>query len=511
MRKISPKTLLGLASLLLPLSSCQSQIDSLESNIEDSSSSKSDESSEAKKSSSQAAPSSETSSSTDDIETKTATISFGDLADNISTSPSEKSYELDGISLKSFYFTNCFGANRKDGDSNSNALKMGSGKKIGSFDISFENAIIVKRVNIYATKYSGDTSVEYNLSSSANPTGMDITIDKEESSKYSYIYLDNERDEKSTSISFKANAKGRIYVHKIEISYSSNGSSSSSSSSKETSSSSSEESSSSIIDEQNTSSSCESSDSVEPSIDESGYYKGVDWNATGATLKTSLFNVISKDTKSIGYDGLWSAYEKTDLTDEGYIWDMYSNETFNPKNDRAGSYKSEGDCYNREHSIPQSKFAGTDSAKMKSDIFHVYPTDGYVNNRRSNYPHGNVSNATYTSKNGSKLGTGNNNGYNGTVFEPIDEYKGDFARTYFYFVTRYQSSIPSMGYDSFSKNTYPSLSSWAIKTYLAWNDLDPVSEKEIKRNDAAYLLQNNRNPFIDHPEAVHKIWDGANN
>ncbi len=443
---------MGLASLLLPLSSCQRQIDSFESNLESSSSSKNDESSESKKSSSQTVSSSEASSSTDNIETKTATISFGDLTENISTSPSENSYELDGIGLKSFYFTNCFGANRKDNNSTSNALKMGSGKKTGSFDISFENAIIVKRVEIYATKYSGDASVEYNLSSSANPKGMDITIDKEEATKYSYIYLDNEKYDKSTSISFKANAKGRIYVHKIEILYSSIGSSSSSSSSsQETSSSSSEEHSSSSSDGQNTSSSYESSDSVEPSIDENGYYKGVDWNATGATLKTSLFNVISKNTKSIGYDGLWSAYEKTDLTDEGYIWDMYSNEKFNPKNDRAGSYKTEGDCYNREHSIPQSKFAGTDSAKMKSDIFHVYPTDGYVNNRRSNYPHGNVSNATYTSKNGSKLGTGSNNGYNGTVFEPIDEHKGDFARTYFYFVTRYQSSIPSMSYDSFSK------------------------------------------------------------
>ncbi len=256
--------------------------------------------------------------------------------------------------------------------------------------------------------------------------------------------------------------------------------------------------------------SSESSDSSDdPDIDKDGYYQGINWNATGATLKTSLFNVISKNTKTIGYDGLWTAYEKTDLTSEGYIWDMYSNEKFNPKTDRAGNYKAEGDVYNREHSIPQSSFAGTDSSKMKSDIFHVYPTDGYVNNRRSNYPHGNVSNVTYTSKNGSKLGTGNNNGYSGTVFEPIDEYKGDFARTYFYFVTRYQSSIPSMNYASFAKNTYPSLSSWAIKTYLEWNDLDPVSEKETKRNDAAYLLQNNRNPFIDHPEAVHKIWDNA--
>ncbi len=505
MKKLSSKILLGISGMLLPLSSCGevSPTPTPSSENEDSSSINQEVSSDVSSKENGSSISSESGESS----SKIATISFGDITDKtISATPNEESYSVEGIELKSFYFLNCYGGARKNNDSDSNALKMGSGKKMGSFDINFKTAVVVYTVNIYATKYDGDTAVTYNLSSSANTKGMDITIDGESSTKYSYLYMDNDENKASTSISFKANAKGRIYVHKIELVLGKSGSSSSSSENHSSSSSEGISSSS----EHKESSSSEDKGTVEPDIDESGYYKGVDWNATGATLKTSLFNVISKGTTSIGYDGLWTAYEKTDLTSEGYIWDMYSNEKFNPKNDRAGSYKAEGDCYNREHSIPQSKFAGTDSSKMKSDIFHVYPTDGYVNNRRSSYPHGNVSNATYTSKNGSKLGTGSNNGYNGTVFEPIDEYKGDFARTYFYFVTRYQSSIPSMSYDAFSKNTYPSLSSWAIKTYLAWNDLDPVSEKETARNNAAYKLQKNRNPFIDHPEAVHKIWDNAN-
>lgn len=530
MKNRLPKILLGASSILLSLSSCTNVIssssredktspfESSNSKSGDAQSSISEESSSDTSSSTDKPISSESQSSSDrpissesssDAPiSKIATISFGvKTSNNISSSPTDASYSVSGISLKSVYFSNCFAPKRGTTDEDSNALRVGSGKKTGSVDINFEKATLVKRVNIYAKQFDGDPAVEYNLSSSANPTGMDITIESSEFTKFSYLYLDKENETKSTSISFKANQKGRIYVSKIEIVLYDDTIDDDSSSSPSSSSSSSQSSESSSSSEDSSSSS--SSSPLEPDIDEDGYYQGVNWNATGATLKTSLFNVISKNTKNIGYDGLWTAYEKTDLTDEGYIWDMYSNEKFNPKTDRAGSYKGEGDVYNREHSIPQSKFAGTDSSKMKADIFHVYPTDGYVNNRRGNYPHGNVSNATYTSKNGSKLGTGSNNGYNGTVFEPIDEYKGDFARTYFYFVTRYQSSIPSMSYDSFSKNTYPSLSTWALKTYLAWNDLDPVSEKERNRNDAAYLIQNNRNPFIDHPEAVHRIWDNA--
>ncbi len=252
-----------------------------------------------------------------------------------------------------------------------------------------------------------------------------------------------------------------------------------------------------------------SSESKESSIETEGYYKGIDWSETGATLKTALFNVISKDTVAVGYKNLWSAYAKTDVKEDGTIWDMYSNIEYDPVagHANAGSYKKEGDAYNREHTIPQSSWKTVSiSSTIECDLFHVYPTDAYVNNKRANYPHGNVSKATYTSGNGSKLGTGDNYGYTKTVFEIVDEYKGDFARTYFYFATRYENYISSMSYDAFSGNTYPSLSSWAIKTFLEWNKNDPVSEKEIKRNEAVYAIQKNRNPFIDHPEIAEQIW-----
>jgi endonuclease I len=74
---------------------------------------------------------------------------------------------------------------------------------------------------------------------------------------------------------------------------------------------------------------------------------------------------------------------------------------------------------------------------MNSDLFQIYPTDGYVNQKRGNYPYGETNNASWISTNGSKLGACSVSGYNGTIFEPINEYKGDIARTYFYMATRY--------------------------------------------------------------------------
>ena len=90
--------------------------------------------------------------------------------------------------------------------------------------------------------------------------------------------------------------------------------------------------------------------------------------------------------------------------------------------------------YNREHTVPQSIF--NEALPMKSDLHHLYPTDKYVNNRRSNYPHAVVATTKWTSQNGSKLGSSDTTANFGlsaaNVFEPIDEYKGDIARTYFY-------------------------------------------------------------------------------
>lgn len=236
-----------------------------------------------------------------------------------------------------------------------------------------------------------------------------------------------------------------------------------------------------------------------------GYYRDA-YGKGGYTLKTALHNII-KDHTVVSYSGLFNAYQKTDEKD-GRIWDMYSNCNFSFSN-RCGNYKNECDCYNREHSFPKSWF--DDATPMYSDLFHLYPTDGKVNGMRSNYPFGEVGNPTYTSANGSKLGNNTTSGYSGKVFEPIDEYKGDFARSYFYMATRYEDRIaswrscPICGGDNKA-----SFKQWTVDLLLKWHRQDPVSQKEKDRNDAVYNYQHNRNPFIDHPELVEKIWGNDN-
>lgn len=139
-------------------------------------------------------------------------------------------------------------------------------------------------------------------------------------------------------------------------------------------------------------------------------------------------------------------------------------------------------------------------------MHHIFPTDGYVNQQRSDNPFGEVQTASKTFQNGSKLGTCKSSlGYSGTVYEPIDEYKGDFARAYFYMSVRYYGEDSDWNTSAMTNKS--EIKSWAITMLLNWSDNDPVSDKEIARNNAVYAIQNNRNPFIDNPEYARKIWD----
>lgn len=239
------------------------------------------------------------------------------------------------------------------------------------------------------------------------------------------------------------------------------------------------------------------------------YYNSAN-GLTGNQLKVALHNIIKGHT-SISYAQLWNAFWSTDNKGNGVVWDMYSD---NPNgtppyiyyfgNDQCGNYNSEGDCYNREHSWPSSWF--NDQSTPRTDLHHIFPTDGFVNNKRANFPFGEVRSASWTSQNGSKLGTCKTPGYSGTVFEPIDEYKGDFARAIMYMSVRYYSE--DGGWSSSDMTNKSEIKPWAIDLLLRWNDLDPVSEKEKLRNEAIFDdYQHNRNPFVDHPEYARMIWD----
>ncbi|HHW59384.1 MAG: endonuclease [Bacteroidales bacterium] len=238
-----------------------------------------------------------------------------------------------------------------------------------------------------------------------------------------------------------------------------------------------------------------------------GYYDNAE-GKSGQELKQALFNIINSNVTTLSYNQLWNAYPLTDKKPNGKVWDIYSDipggippYEYTFIIDQCGNYNSEGDCYNREHTVPASWF--NDASPMYTDLFHVLPTDGYVNNRRSNYPYGNVGSASWTSLNGSKVGSSITTGYSGIVFEPIDSFKGDIARIYFYMSTRYMNKINNWNGESFENGD---LAPWAKNLFLQWHQLDPVSTKEKQRNDSVFVIQHNRNPFIDHPEWVASIW-----
>lgn len=189
---------------------------------------------------------------------------------------------------------------------------------------------------------------------------------------------------------------------------------------------------------------------------------------------------------------------------------MYSDCNFVYNTNKCGNYRDVGDCYNREHSMPNSWWGGENDT-CYTDLFHLYPTDGKVNGIRGNNPFGEVGSnyTTYSSSKCNGLGKHGNSGfsgYTGPVYEPDDMYKGDFARTYFYMACRYMPKINDWSSDMLAGNSYPVFTTWATNLLLKWHRNDAVSEKETTRNEAVYGIQHNRNPFIDHPEFVEYIW-----
>ena len=239
----------------------------------------------------------------------------------------------------------------------------------------------------------------------------------------------------------------------------------------------------------------------------SGYYNTA-LGKSDQQLMLSLHQKI-RNHYEVYYRNLWPRFETTDCSN-GIIIDRYSDVQYTYQTGQCGTYNSIGDCYNREHSVPNSWWGGgkEDADTMYSDLFHIYPVDGWVNAERGNYPFGDCANGS--ARGTGKLGSCTHSGYAGTVFEVADEYKGDFARTYFYMVIRYMDRVGSWtqdnGYVVFTNTSYKHLTPWAISQLLEWHRNDPVSTLESNRNEAVYGIQHNRNPFIDHPELAEFLW-----
>lgn len=245
-----------------------------------------------------------------------------------------------------------------------------------------------------------------------------------------------------------------------------------------------------------------------------GYYSSLD-GKSGESLKNQLHDIIAPHTQ-LTYSSLWNYFPQTDAYPEQVngkliVWDMYSDNWNTLKYFYYGGTRG----LNREHSVPKSWWGNSGSSNSDiekflagTDLMHLFPSDGPANSAKSNYPLGVVDVSTF-SNDVSTVGypvTGQGGG-SSRVFEPDDEYKGDFARVYFYMATCYQDYTWKYTYMFIDKSSsYLSLKPWAYNMLLEWAREDPVSQKEIDRNDAVYRIQGNRNPFVDDPMLMEYIW-----
>jgi endonuclease I len=242
-----------------------------------------------------------------------------------------------------------------------------------------------------------------------------------------------------------------------------------------------------------------------------GYYNGC--GGSGNALKLKVHNVLKQNHASLGYASLWNSFYTTDVKPNGKLWDIYSFVfsgtqlyEFTLGTNQCGQYSAEGDCYNREHTWPQTYFGSADP--MVCDLHQVFPTDGHVNGVHGNDPYGIVTNVNKTTLQGAKSGNSNSySSWSNNVFEPIDSFKGDIARAYFYMNARYTTE--DAGWGNWIMANGAELTSEAITLLLNWHHLDPVSQKEIDRNEEIFKIQGNRNAFIDHPEFADCIWGTA--
>ena len=288
---------------------------------------------------------------------------------------------------------------------------------------------------------------------------------------------------------------------------------------------------------------------VTPANDLPEYYQSID-GTSGKELLDAIQQVakLGYRTTDFRYDSVWLAFKYTDLRPDGLVWEIYSDCQFEYEKDRTSNTEQTGECkgYNREHAMCQSWFSEYDlqgnkmsSSKKNSpgsDIFHIYPTSYGMNSRRGNRPYGEVASAQFTSGNGTEYGApvsslsvensvagvyveGSIN-MSTNVLEPADEYKGDIARSSFGTMVKWAGEWAfnrvDLGRVIFDatidadthygpENNY-GLTDYGLALLLTWHRQDPVSQKEVDRNNGIQLTQGNRNPFIDYPYLVEYIW-----
>ena len=240
------------------------------------------------------------------------------------------------------------------------------------------------------------------------------------------------------------------------------------------------------------------------------YFADIDGVKGGADMKNALYNII-KEHKRISYgkgeDKTWGAFYTTDAVVENgkrRVLDMYSNEKR-----YFGNKGVAVEGMNIEHSVAKSWWGGTTNDAY-CDLHHLNPSDQNANSRKSNYPLGELTSVTWD--NGvTFVGKANIDGSSQNAYEPCDEYKGDFARVFMYMFTCYQDLTWEHTMMNYEKSAYPTLKPWAVELLLKWHKQDPVSEKEINRNNAVFAIQGNRNPYVDYPQLADYVWGDSVN
>ena len=265
-----------------------------------------------------------------------------------------------------------------------------------------------------------------------------------------------------------------------------------------------------------------------------GYYDTAD-TTNGFTLRQTLNQIIDDHTRypySSPNPDTWDILESADQdpNSPNNILDIYRNTSIT-KQGGGNSF------YNREHSWPKSY--------------------GFPNDNRSNYPYTDchalfLSNSSYNSSRGNKPyrfcddnctekpteendgqggGTGaypgNSNWTSGSSttgrWETWIGRRGDVARALFYVDVRYEGGThgvtnvaepdliltndETLVAASNTGNNEAVAHMGMLSVLLEWHRQDPVDDVERRRNDIVYGFQNNRNPFIDHPEWVECIFD----
>lgn len=212
-------------------------------------------------------------------------------------------------------------------------------------------------------------------------------------------------------------------------------------------------------------------------------------------LLYALRDLISTNTYSSYTGAKVFLFQELDNIN-GSVRCVYTGEVYNISSSYSGQSNP-----NTEHTYAQSWFGSSESSRKKADLHHLFISTMQVNSSRGNLPFASVASTAastvYYNDSPWQSYRGNDN-WGHMVFEPADISKGNVARALLYFYTRYNDSLTQGGVQM-------------IPIFRTWHQADPPDLAEITRNQDVYEFQSNRNPYVDHPEYVERIWGPVDN